>query len=347
MDIADSLERFVAEAAVEDRFSGAVLLARGGDVLLERGYNRACRRFGVPNEIDTRFDIASLVKMFTGVVIGRLVERGLLSFEAPVIRYLPSYPADPGSRVTIHHLLTHTSGLGGIFDGGWEAASRARFRTIGELIPYFRGRPLLFEPGTDWEYSNAGYILLGAVIEAVTEQPYWDHLQEHTFAPTGMNNTGPYSLDEEVPRLAYAASRLDPWDNEDDKPRWNNVFRHWIVSTPAGCAYSTLQDLFRFTRALLAGQLVGPEMLATLTSAKVATGQRQGQGYAYGFYDDEVGDVRVFGHAGTVPGYQAWLDIYPDLGYTVIVLTNFDHPCARDVAWFVRQWLSDRDGVAC
>lgn len=287
-----AVARFVEQAAAEERFSGVVLLAQS--------YNLACRRFGVPNQIDTHFDVASLGKMFTGVTIGQLVERGFLAFDAPISRYLPDYPSDVADRVTLHHLLTHTSGLGSIFDGGWDVASRARYGSIQGLLPYFRDRPLLFEPGTGWEYSNAGSIALGAVIEAVTRQAYFDYVWEHIFGPAGMRDTGPYSLDEDIPNLAYPASRLDPDDQEDAEPRWNNVFRHGIASTPAGCVHSTVSDLFRFAQALRRGDLVSPDMLAVLTETRVPTGQRAGQHYAYGFYVDDVGAMRVFGHAGTV-----------------------------------------------
>jgi len=336
MDIAVAVKRVVGQAAAENRFSGVVLVAHGNDVHFAQSYNLACRRFGVPNQIDTRFDVASLGKMFTGVAIGQLVERGFLAFDAPVSRYLPDYPPDVAERVTLHHLLTHTSGLGSIFDGGWDVASRAHYRNIQDLLPYFQDRPLLFEPGTRWEYSNAGYIVLGAVIEAVTCKPYFGYIREHIFAPASMQDTDPYSLDEDIPNLAYAASRLDPDDHEDAEPRWNNVFRHWVVSTPAGCVYSTVSDIFRFAQALRHGGLVSPDMLSVLTETTVPTGQRAGQFYAYGFYVDDAGETKTFGHAGTVPGYQAWLDIYPSLDYTVVVLSNFDHPASRDVAWFVR-----------
>lgn len=340
MDIAVAVERFIGQAAAENRFSGVVLVAQADEVRFAQSYNLACRRFGVPNQIDTRFDVASLGKMFTGVAIGQLVERGFLAFDVPVSQYLPDYPSDVADRVTLHHLLTHTSGLGSIFDGSWDVASRARYRNIQELLPYFQDRPLLFQPGTSWEYSNAGYIVLGAVIEAVTGTPYFDYVREHVFGPAGMHDTGPYSLDEDIPNLAYAASRLGPDDHEDAEPRWNNAFRHWVVSTPAGCVYSTVSDLFRFAQALRHGDLVSPRMLAALTETAVPTGQRAGQHYAYGFYVDDVGGTKVFGHAGTVPGYQAWLDIYPLVDYTVVVLNNFDHPAARDVAWFVRNHIA-------
>ncbi len=335
-DIAVAVERFVGQAAAENRFSGVVLVAQGNEVRFAQSYNLACRRSGVPNRIDTRFDVASLGKMSTGVAIGQLVERGCLAFDAPISRYLPDCPSETGTRVTLHHLLTHTSGLGSIFDGGWDVASRARYRNIHDLLPYFQDHPLLLEPGTGWEYSNAGYIVLGAVIEAVTGKSYFEYVRGHIFGPASMQDTGPYSLDEDIPNLAYAASRLDPDDHEEAEPRWNNFFRHWVVSTPAGCAYSTVSDLFRFAQALRHGDLVSPRMLAMLKETTVPTGQRAGQSYAYGFYVDDVGETKTFGHAGTVPGYQAWLVIYPSLDYTVVVLGNFGHPAARDVAWFVR-----------
>ncbi len=177
MDVAVGVERFVGQATPENRFSGVVLVAHGNDVHFAQSYNFACRRFGVPNQIDTRFDVASLGKMFTGVAIGQLVDRGLLAFDAPVSQYLPDYPSDVVQRVTLHHLLTHTSRLSSIFDGSWDVASRARYRDLQELLPYFQDRPLLFNPGTRWEYSNAGYILLGALIEAATGTPYFDYVR--------------------------------------------------------------------------------------------------------------------------------------------------------------------------
>ena len=338
--VEDSVERYLIEATARDLFSGVVLLARGSDVLLSSAHNQACRRFGVPNQPDNRFDIASVGKMFTAVAIGQLVGVGLLSFDQPFASYLPDYPPAVAERVTIHHLLTHTSGLSSIFDGGWEIASRARFRTIDDLLPYFRDRPLLFEPGTRWEYSNAGYVLLGAIIESVTGRWYLDYVQEHVFSRAGMYDSGAYSLDEKVPKVAYAYSRLDPTDQVDAEPRWNNVYRHWTTTTPAGCFYSTAHDLLRFSLALRGGELLSTSMVAALTESSVQTGRRPGERYARGFFTEDLNGVRVFGHGGTIPGFQAWLDVYPSLDYTAIVLTNFDAPAARNVAWLVREGLT-------
>ena len=340
LGVEDSAERYLVEATEQDRFSGVVLLARGSDVLLSGAHNQACRRFGVPNQRDTRFDIASVGKMFTAVAIGQLVEAGLLSFDAPLATYLPDYPPAVAERVTIHHLLTHTSGLGSIFDGGWEIASQARSRTIDNLLPHFQDRPLLFEPGDRWEYSNAGYVLLGAVIESLTGRPYFDYIQQHVFSPARMWDSGAYSLDAEVPKLAYAYSRLGPTDRVDAEPRWNNVYRHWTTTTPAGCFYSTALDLLRFSLALRGGELLSTLMVAALTERTVQTGRRPGERYARGFFTEDLNGVRVFGHGGTIPGFQAWLDIYPSLDYTVIILTNFDAPAARNVVWLVREGLT-------
>ncbi len=340
LGVEDSVQRYLVEATAQDLFSGVVLLAGGSDVLLSSAHNQACRRFGVPNQRDTRFDIASVGKMFTAVAVGQLVEAGLLSFDAPLASYLPDYPPAVAERVTIHHLLTHTSGLGSNFDGGWEIASQARFRTIDDLLPYFRDRPLLFEPDMRWEYSNAGYVLLGAVIESVSGRPYLDYVQKQVFSRAGMCDSSAYSLDEDVPKLAYAYSQLDPKDQVDAEPRWNNVYRHWTTTTPAGCFYSTALDLLRFSRALRGGELLSMSMVAVLTESTVQTGRRPGERYARGFFTEDLNGVRVFGHGGTIPGFQAWFDVYPSLDYTVIVLTNFDAPAARNVAWLMREGLT-------
>ena len=334
------LKRQVSQAAERDVFSGVVLLAQGDDVALSLACNKACRRFAVPNEPYTRFDIASVVKVFTATAIGQLVERGLIVLDAPIAAYVPGLPPILGERVTVHHLLTHTSGLRSVFDVEGGGPAKEDVWTIGQILAHLPDPPLQFEPGERWEYSNEGYVLLGAVIEAVTGGPYAEYFREHIFAPAGMGDTGPYARDEEVPRLAYGYLRAGASDQREDTPCWKSARRDYPGWQAACCLYSTAPDLLRFARALRRGELVSAPQVALLTGKKVPTGRRPGEHYAYGFFTEDPGGVRIFGHGGMVPGFQAWFDIFPVLDYTVVVLANFEHPAAFDVGWFMRTRLT-------
>lgn len=183
------IEAYLKTLAATDQFSGAVLIAKNGKPIFEQAYGLASKAFNVPNRVDTKFNLASINKMFTAVAIAQLVEQGKLSFDAPVIKYLPDYPNKAvAEKVTIHQLLTHTSGLGDYFNEKFEA-KKSRLRAVQDYFSLFVDDPLRFEPGTKWRYSNAGFIVLGAIIEKVSGQDYFDYVREHIFKPAGMNNT--------------------------------------------------------------------------------------------------------------------------------------------------------------
>jgi CubicO group peptidase (beta-lactamase class C family) len=335
----EQLSAFLEQQAAADQFSGAAMVARDEEVLFARAYRLASKAFGAPNKVDTRFNLGSMNKMLTAVAIAQLAERGRLAFDDPVGKHLPDYPReDVAQKVTIHHLLTHTAGLGSYWNDRFEAA-RDRLRSVNDYLRLFVDDPLLFEPGERAEYSNAGYIVLGAILERVTGRRYDDYVHEHIYEPAGMRETEAYALDCDVPNLAIGYTHQDP-DGGANSGAWrNNLLMLPARGGPAGGGYSTVEDLLRFASALRRHRLLSPQMTATVLEGKVALRTRVFARYGYGFGSDIVEGVRVVGHSGGAPGINGQLDMYPDLGYTVAVLANYDPPAASQVAGLVREMI--------
>jgi CubicO group peptidase (beta-lactamase class C family) len=314
---ARELEAYVQKLAEADVFSGAVLLAKDGKVLFEKAYGEASKDFHVANRVDTKFNLGSMNKMFTAVAIAQLAERGKLSFEDSLAKFLPEFPnKEAAQKIKIKYLLTHTSGLGSYFNRKFMESSRARFRTVNEMMTLAEGETLAFEPGTKWAYSNTGMLVLGAVIEKVTGQSYFDYVRENIYKPAGMTNTDAYELDLVTPNLAVGYQKEF---NEDGTTRFrNNVFQHVIRGGPAGGGYSTVGDLLKFDAALRANKLVGAEYVRQLLSAKPDLNSPQ---YGFGFGVDTKN--RIVGHSGGFAGISSNLDMFLDSGYTAIVMSNY------------------------
>ncbi|MHC4991541.1 MAG: serine hydrolase, partial [Planctomycetota bacterium] len=290
---------------------------------------------------DTKFNIGSMNKMFTGVAICQLAEQGRLSFDDPIIKHLPDYPnREVAESVTIHHLLTHTSGMGSYWNDQWQARF-TQLRTVEDLLPLFVDDPIAFEPGARFQYSNAGPIVLGLIIERITGQSYYDYVREAICKPAGMVDTDCYEMDVPVPNLAmgYTNRRID--GARESGPRRNNLFMHSVKGGPAGGGYSTVEDLVRFGEALRQHRLLGPEYADLLVSGKVGMGG--GAQYAYLFGDHVENGHRSYGHNGGAPGISAELRVYPELGYSYAVLSNYDGG-AGSVTPFLQDLISRRPG---
>jgi D-alanyl-D-alanine carboxypeptidase len=321
-----ALETFVREEAAADRFSGAVLVAKDGDVLFSEAYGLADRERKIPNMVQTRFRIGSMNKMFTAVAILQLVEAGKVDLKAPLGTYLTDYPnREVATKVTIHHLLTHTGGTGDIFGPEFDA-HREELRTLDDYVELYGERGPEFEPGSQWVYSNYGFILLGAVIEAVTGQSYYDYVREHIYELAGMTRTGSLPEVKEVPDRAVGY--MDLSGGTDWQPNTETLpYR----GTSAGGGYSTVEDFARFADALLNHELLGPDSTELLITGKEEIGP--GISYAYGFEDDRDAEGSGWvGHGGGAPGMNGDLRVYPASGYVVVVLANLDPPVAQRVA---------------
>jgi CubicO group peptidase (beta-lactamase class C family) len=328
------LVTLIEDLAAQDQFSGAVLIAQEGEPIFEGAYGLADRSSEVPNRVDTKFNLGSMNKMFTATAILQLVEQGKLSIDDKIIDHLPDYAnQEAANKVTIHHLLTHTSGMGNVFTDEYDRMPKDQFRTPEDWLPLFVDASLQFEPGAQFYYSNAGYVVLGLVIESITGQSYYDYVMENVYEPSGMLNTDSYERDKDVPNLAIGYTTQGYEGNELGEPI-SNTDRLPGRGFPAGGGYSTVEDLLKFRNALLSHQLLSPDSTDLLLTGKIEL--REGLLYAYGFFDRIVGDQRVVGHSGGFPGICDFMDIYLDLGYTVIVLSNTDEGC-MPVLEFLRE----------
>lgn len=337
---AKELNTYLEQATTGDRFSGVVLIARNGQPVFKKAYGLANKDNSLANNIDTRFDLGSMNKMFTAVAIAQLAERGKLSLTDTVGKLLPDYPNKAvAEKVTVHHLLTHTSGMGSYFNDKFRA-NLNNLRTVSDYIPLFVDDPLAFEPGAKWQYSNSGFALLGLIIEKLSGQGYFDYVREHIFKPAGMSNTDSYERDKNNSNMAIGYTRMGENGRPDPSaPRRANTSMRPTKGSPAGGGYSTVEDMLRFSLALQSHKLLNKKYTELFTSGKVAMGQ-SGRKYGYGFGEEVSDGRRIIGHNGGGPGIGAHFDVFLELGYTVVVLGNYDPPAVMPVVAKIRELLS-------
>ncbi|HKP71333.1 MAG TPA: serine hydrolase domain-containing protein [Pyrinomonadaceae bacterium] len=318
------IEGVLDKAVADDTFSGAVLVARGGVPVFRKAYGMANKEKNAPNRPDTKFNLGSMNKMFTAIAVAQLAERGKLSFDDTVAKHLPDYPnREAAAKITIHHLLTHTSGLGNYMTDAWEK-NRANVKQVSDLLPYFADEPLKFAPGAGWQYSNAGFVVLGLIVEKLSGQSYYDYVKQHVFKPAGMKDTDSYESARDIPNLATGYTRVGADGRPHrDEPRRANTFTLPLKGSPAGGGYSTLDDLLKFDRALRSHKLLGAKYTELVTTGKVDAPFGK---YAYGFGDSRVAGKRYVGHNGGAPGVAAQFESYTETGYTLVVLANYDPP---------------------
>lgn len=338
-EIALAVDGLLDKLLAYDLFSGAVMITHRRTLIYQRVCGLACQSFNIPNRLDTRFNIGSICKSFTAVAIAGLVQQGKLSFDDLLIKHLPDYPHEVASKVKIHHLLTHTSGLGRYFNEKFEAA-RSRLRAVADYIPLFIDDPLAFEPGAKWQYSDSAFILLGLVIERISGQSYFDYVREHVYQPAAMTSTDAYEMDRPNLNLAIGYTRTGLRGLPEPGPRRNNLFMHVVKGGPAGGAFSTVEDLQNFAGALLDHRLLNAEYTALVLEKKAVMGNGGKRHYAYGFIVDEVGDARVVGHSATFPGIGARMDIYLDHDYIVTILSNYDPHITQMLGNKIREMIA-------
>jgi D-alanyl-D-alanine carboxypeptidase len=332
-DVIAAAKKNLEHEVATDHFSGAVLVEKDGKPIFSEADGLADREHKIPNSLKTRFRIGSMNKMFTAVATLQLVQAGKLGLDDPIGKYLPDYPnKNVASKVQIHHLLTHTGGTGDIFGPDFDS-HRLELRTLDDYLKLYGKRDLEFEPGSKWEYSNYGFILLGAIIEKVSGQSYYDYVREHIYSPAGMTSTGSEPEDQAVPDRSIGYSKMD-------SPQWKpNTDTLPYRGTSAGGGYSTVDDLARFAAALEQHKLLDAHYTELLTTGKPGTPDNS---YAFGFDDHKVNGIRCFGHGGGAPGMNGQLEICPSDGYVVAVLANLDPPAAGRIADFITNRLPEK-----
>ncbi len=311
------LEAYVGRLAKRDVFSGAVLLAKQDTVLFSAAHGLASKRFNVANNLQTKFNLGSMNKMFTSVAIMQLVQAGKLSLTDTLDKFADEswLPKEVSSKIEIQHLLTHSSGLGSYFNRDYAESSKNLFRELADYKRLVENEIPRFEPGTDNRYSNTGMLMLGVVIEAVSGLDYFSYVQKHIYKPAGMVNSDSYEMDQPVPNLAIGYER----DHSAETGWRNNLYIHVLKGGPAGGGFSTVEDLHRFALALMQYRLLNKNFSELSYSPKP---ELYAFGYGYGFDIDGSVDNRIVGHGGGFAGISANLGIHLDKGYIAVVLSN-------------------------
>ena len=318
-DVATNADAYLNAWAKQGRFSGSVLIAKGGQILLRKGYGMANYEQSVPNTPETVFRIGSITKTFTALSILQLEERGLLKVSDPVVKYIPEFP-QAWSAITIHQLLCHKSGMPEFTNakayGEWEDS-----RHIENALKEYADKPLVNQPGEVLRYSNSGYILLGRVIEKVSRLSYEDYLQKNILGPAGMTNT---AFDHTTTLVPHRANGY----KFDGEAIINASQEDPTGAGAAGALRSTVDDLYKFDRVLKSDKLFSAAIKA---KAWTAYGHWSAPPpfpleaeYGYGWMIGDKFGHKYVGHGGWIGGFVSKFERYPDDDATVIVLGNFE-----------------------
>jgi CubicO group peptidase (beta-lactamase class C family) len=323
------LQSYLVDRAARDLFSGAVRVSREGTTLFEEAYGLASRAWGVPNSIDTRFDTASITKLFTAVVALQVVEEGALSLDTKAAGYLGLEGTSIHPDAELRHLITHTSGIGDDADEEagedysevWRHHTSYLVREVEDMLPLFIDRPGNFAPGQGCRYCNVAFDLAGLMVERATGEPYRQRVQTHVFDRAGMTESGFFSMDVVEPRVAEGADLVEG--------RWvRNIYSYMPVGTPSGGAHSTVADLDRFLTAVLDGELLGEEMTTLFLTPQAKHSEGDGEalhmGYGLEFTFDLEGSLLFYEKEGINAGTSAVLRHYPSNGTTLTLLSNME-----------------------
>ncbi len=332
---AERIHELMAHYHALGRHNGTILVAMDGEVIYEGGFGPADATWGIPNEPNVKYDIGSVTKHFTGLLVMQQVERGAIRLDVPAATYLSSFPVSIDERITIAHLLTHQSGItdfaNDLSTGEFETRYLHHRHPPDSVVADMLRRPPEFEPGVGHGYSNTGYVLLGLILEAVTGREFCDLLLDEVLKPAGMSDSGCSRFDPIIPRRA-TGYRMEGG-------RLIHI-AYWHSSYADGEMYSTVRDLYRFDFAIRSGRLLSPEMQAVMNTPRVEVdmigddfgpGLKHYTGYGIesvhrrpGFAGND--SVAVIGHGGGGGGFTSMLWRVPEDGVVIAVLNNMETP---------------------
>lgn len=316
LDTSQKLDNYLSLLQSADNFHGSVLVAQNGNILINKGYGKADSEQNIKNTPQTEFPMGSMTKQFTAMAIMQLVEKGLINENDPLSKYIPDFPK--GDTITIKNLLTHTSGIQNCtnFPEFWSMKLDS-FKNINNVINLFKNKPLEFKPGTDFDYTNSGYILLGYIVTKVSGMSYIDYLQKNIFDPLNMKSTGlGYNGTDKMYTSTGYEGYLDQFPISDEISL-NGVYG-------AGALYSTTEDLYKWDRALYTEKLAKQSTLKKIFTNYVQM-SKNGPYYGYGWMLTNGKYGREIYHGGNVLGFTGNIARYPDKDLTIIVLTNIGY----------------------
>lgn len=325
-DLIAALNKTLSALNQNDIFSGTVLVAKGNKVLFEYACGEAIKPDHIKNTINTRFNLGSINKMFTATAVMQLLEQGKLKLDDPISLYIDTtwLPSAISDQVSIHHLLSHTSGLGDFFGEKFSETPKESLTQLKDYQPFIKSNTLAFKPGTNWSYSNSGMLLLGVIIERVSGMNYFDYIRQYIYQPAGMTATDSYNMANPPQDIAHG------YIPQVDGSFQDNLNANGMRGTSAGGGYSTVGDLHRFAVALHSGKLVSPSSKALMFTDHL---NRQ---YGYGVQMQYLPAGKAVGHTGGAPGINAVLYSIPEKDYHIIVLTNYDRAAQRVADYLFR-----------
>jgi len=314
-DHAAKIQEMLTLAHKYKQFNGSALVAENGKVVYKGAFGLANMEWNIPNTPDTKFRLGSITKQFTATLTMQLIEQGKIKLDAKISDYLPDYRKDIGQKVTIHHLLTHTSGIPSYTGqpGFLENVSRNPYK-VDDFVKKYASGDLEFEPGSKYAYNNSGYFLLGAIIEHVTGKPYEQVLKENIFDPLGMNNTGYDHHDTIIPKRATGYSKTpDGYTNA--------AYLDMSIPYAAGSMYSTVEDLYLWDQALYTDKLLSAQSKASMYKPFL-------EDYAYGWvvqnasFKQNGKDIQVIRHGGGINGFTTTIVRFPQEKNLIVMLDN-------------------------
>jgi len=311
------MEQIIQSSVTGQRFMGTVLVAQNDQVLLDKGYGYANLEWQIPDSPQAKFRLGSITKQFTAACILLLEERGKLKTDDPVKKYMPDAPA-AWDKITIYNLLTHTSGIPSFTGFPDYRSTEAQPTTPEKLVARFRDKPLDFQPGEKWNYSNSGYVLLGYLVEKISGQSYKDFVQENIFKPLGMNDSG---YDSNSAIILHRAYGYAPGPNGPV----NAGYIDMSIPFSAGALYSTTHDLLRWEQGLFGGKLLSAASLKKMTTPFK-------ENYACGLGVRTVHGHAEIDHGGGIEGFNTELAYYPDDKLTIVVLANLNGDAPESIA---------------
>jgi len=350
MSLSQDLHAHFAGLNRRDAFPGVVLVRQAAATIFEGAFGLASRAWAVPNTLETRFDTASITKLFTAAAVLQMIDAGALTLDTPVLGYLGLSGTTISARVTVFHLLTHTSGIGDDADEEageryedlWRDKPSYSVMETADLLPQFIHKPPNFEPGQGCRYNNAGFILLGLCVEKAAGMRYRDYVRERVFGPAGMAAAGFFRMDEVARNVAEGADPVVDADGVVTSWR-RNIYSYPPIGSPDGGAYATASDLDRFLRAARTGRLFSARLTQEFLRphALHSTTQTRTSRYGLGleFVSGPDDRLRFLQKDGLNAGASGILRYYPDDDLSVVLLSNTARGVwqpARDIDAMVR-----------
>lgn len=347
----NELTTYFAERTAQEQFSGVVRITQGNEVLFAGAYGLASRTWQVPNTMTTRFDTASITKLFTAVATLQLVEQGKLAFDTGVVDFLGLEGTAISSAVNVYQLLTHSSGIaddadeeaGESYEEVWRTRPNYSVIETVDFLPQFAYKPANFAPGQGCRYCNCGYVLLGLLIEKVTGMRYRDYVCQQIFAKVGMADSGFFDKREVQPNIAEGSDPIA--DEAGHIVGWKrNIYAYPPLGSPDGGAHVTASDLDRFLRAVKAGELLSPALTTAFFTPQVHYRDRDGwtmyYGYGLWFRVEPSGEVLFYEKEGINAGVSGLIRHYPAQDTSVVLLSNMMEGVWEPVNQ-IHQWVQE------